>query len=303
MSEGPEVKIIADELSSVLLNKKLIDVYGKRIDAATRSNLLGADIKNIKTFGKNIVFTFSSNIFLRNHMMMWGKWRIYERNLFDRGMAHPPPRSKWHRKCTNAKQTNKSITYAGNTDVRKDPRVRLVLVTESHVAVQFNGPVIQFLQEDPSSISPIALLGPDPLNKKFDRKLVLKRLEERLGKYLYDLLLDQTFVAGIGNKYKSEILFQTKICPFIRATELSKARKGKLVNQIHETLLFGYHNNGRTRPPPEIKEKLENTWKTRHWVFRRAGQLCWICGITKIQMDRKRTHRVTYWCPNCQGCK
>jgi formamidopyrimidine-DNA glycosylase len=302
MSEGPEVKRIADELSSVLLGKKLTDVYGKRIDAAIKSNLLGADIKNIKTFGKNIVFTFSSNVFLRNHLMMWGKWRIYERNLFDRGMARPLPRSKWYRKGTSSKQVNMPVTNSGNTDVRKDPRVRLVLVTESHVAVQFNGPVIQFLQEDPSSISPIALLGPDPLNKKFERKLVLQRLQERLGKFVYDLLLDQTFVAGIGNKYKSEILFQTKICPFIRADELSKTQKIKLVNQIRETLLFGYHNQGRTRPV-DSKERLENSWKAKHWVFRRAGQLCRICSITDIQMDHKRTNRVTYWCPNCQSCK
>lgn len=299
MSEGPEVKRIADELASVLLGKKLVDVRGKGIDAALKSNLVGSEIKSIDTFGKNIVFSFSSNIFLRNHMMMWGKWRIYERKLFDWGLAKPPPRSRWHQQRPNLKRP--SVTYSENQDVRMDSRVRLVIVTEYHVAIEFNGPVIQFSHIDPSLISPIALLGPDPLNNKFQNKLVLKRLEERLEKFVYDLLLDQTFVAGVGNKYKSEILFQAKLCPFIRATELSKAQKVRLVNQIQKTLLIGYHDNGRTRPV-ESNEKLEDRWKTRHWVFRRAGQLCWICGTTNIRMDRKRTRRVTYWCPNCQGC-
>jgi endonuclease VIII len=304
MSEGPEVRRIADELASVLLGKKLVNVYGKRIDSETKSNLVGAEIKNIDTFGKNIVFSFSSKIYMRNHMMMWGKWRIYERKMFDQGGARPPPRSKWHRngRPTNSKQANVGVSRSDYQDVRKDSRVRLVLVTATHVAIQFNGPVIQFSQNDPSSLSPIALLGPDPLNKNFSRKLVLKRFEDRLEKFLYDLLLDQTFVAGVGNKYKSEILFQTELCPFRRGSELSKAQKGRLVSQIHETLLFGYHNNGRTRPA-EDKEKLDDRWNTRHWVFRRPGQLCWICNNTKIQMDRKRTRRVTYWCPTCQSCK
>jgi endonuclease VIII len=302
MSEGPEVKIIADKLATVLLGRKIDYVYGKRIGAKIKSNLVGAKINNIQTFGKNIVISFSSKIFLRNHMMMWGKWRIYDRTLFDQGLAHPPPRSLWYREGDKIKRGKSSIAHVGNqADVRNDSRVRLVLLTTSHAAVQFNGPVIQFLYKDPSSVSPIALLGPDPLNNKYDKDLVLKRLEERREKLVSDLLLDQTFVAGVGNKYKSEILFQVKSCPFIKASELSKYKKVRLANQIHKTLLFGYHNNGRTRLA-EGKERLTDKWSTRHWVFRRAGQLCWICGITNIQIDRKRTRRVTYWCPNCQSC-
>jgi endonuclease VIII len=303
MSEGPEVKIIADKLAAVLLGRKIVDVYGKRIEAKIKSNLVGAIINNIETFGKNIVISFSSKIFLRNHLMMWGKWKIYERTLFDQGLAHPPPRRLWYRKGDKNKRGKASIADVDNqTDVRYDSRVRLVLLTASHVAVQFNGPVIQFTHKNPSSVSPIALLGPDPLNNKYDKNLVLKRLEEKQEKLVSDLLLDQTFVAGIGNKYKSEILFQVRSCPFIKASELSRSKKVRLVNQIHKMLLLGYHNNGRTRSA-EGKERLTDKWSTRHWVFRRAGQLCWICANATIQMDRKRTRRVTYWCPNCQSCK
>ena len=307
MSEGPEVRIIADKLSTVLLGREIIDAYGKGIEAEVKSDLMGAKVNKIETFGKNIVISFSSRIFLRNHMMMWGKWRIYERTLFDQGLAHPPPRSLWYRKgkADKNRRGKASIVRVDNqVDVRNDSRVRLVLLTASHAAVQFNGPVIQFSHKHPSSVSPIALLGPDPLNKKkkYDKNLVLTRFEERQGKLLSDLLLDQTFVAGVGNKYKSEILFQVKLCPFIKASELSRSKRVKLTNQIHKTLLFGYHNNGRTRLA-QSNGALKDKWTARYWVFRRAGQLCWICGITNIQMDRKRTRRVTYWCPNCQGCR
>jgi endonuclease VIII len=306
MSEGPEVKIIADELSAVLLGREIVGAYGKGIKAEIKSDLVGTKVNNIETFGKNIVISFSSKMFLRNHMMMWGKWRIYERTLFDQGLAHPPPRSRWYRKgkADKDRRTKSSIVDVENqVDVRKDSRIRLVLLTASHAAVQFNGPVIQFLHKHPSSASPIALLGPDPLNnkKKYDKNLVVKRLEERQEKLVSDLLLDQTFVAGVGNKYKSEILFQVKLCPFIRASELSRSKKVRLTNQIYKTLLFGYHNNGRTKSA-QSKGEEKDKWTARYWVFRRAGRLCWTCGISNIQMDRKRTRRVTYWCPNCQSC-
>jgi endonuclease-8 len=207
MSEGPEVRIIADELSAVLLGREIINVYGKGIKAEIKPDLVGAKISNIETFGKNIVISFSSKIFLRNHMMMWGKWRIYERTLFDQGLAHPPPRSLWYRKGKGDKNRRAKVGIAhvdNQVDVRNDSRIRLILLTASHAAVQFNGPVLQFLRKHPSSASPIALLGPDPLNnKKYDKNLVLKRLEERQEKLVSDLLLDQTFVAGTGNNYKS----------------------------------------------------------------------------------------------------
>ena len=98
MSEGPEVKRTADELAKVLVGAKIVDVYFKRIDAKIKERILGAEILDIETFGKNIVISFSSGIFLRNHMMMWGKWRIYDRNEFDQGLAHPPPRNTLHNK-------------------------------------------------------------------------------------------------------------------------------------------------------------------------------------------------------------
>lgn len=77
MSEGPEVKRIADKLTEVLVGEKIVDIYSKRIDAKIKAKILGAEVRDIETFGKNIVITFSSGIFLRNHMMMWGKSKNY----------------------------------------------------------------------------------------------------------------------------------------------------------------------------------------------------------------------------------
>jgi len=90
--------------------------------------------------------------------------------------------------------------------IQNDSRTRLILVTDTYAAVQFNGPILQFTENSPLYHESITRPGPDALKSKFDVEKAKERLKERGNMKLADLLLDQTFVAGIGNKYKSEIL-------------------------------------------------------------------------------------------------
>ena len=73
MSEGPEVKIIADKISSIVQGKKIDNIICKNLDIHIKIRIVDSELEYIKAFGKNLVFKFSSGIFLRNHMMMWGK--------------------------------------------------------------------------------------------------------------------------------------------------------------------------------------------------------------------------------------
>ena len=146
----------------------------------------------------------------------------------------------------------------------------------------------------------IRRLGPDALKSKFDVQKAKMRFEERGNMNLADPLLDQTFVVSIGNKYNSEILFLQKIQPFKSANSLSLSKQQRLLRSIQEVLKAGYLNAGRTRPQQEGEPS--NKWDFRHWVFRRAGKPCWICG-TKIVIDRQSSSRVTTWCSRCQSRK
>ena len=121
--------------------------------------------------------------------MMWGKWRIYDRTAFDQGLAQPPPRRLWRNKTALKNADGSSNGIAQTLDVRNDPRVRLVFLTSNHAVVQFNGPVIQFSNNHPSFVTPISLLGPEPLKSIYDNQAVLKRLEERNERIVADLLL------------------------------------------------------------------------------------------------------------------
>ena len=305
MSEGPEVKHTADKIANAILGKSVVDLRCTTIVHQLREKIVGSKVSSVDTYGKNIIIRFSGGVFLHNHMMMWGKWRIYKRTEYDSGKAKPPPRIIWKRKLQKSKNNSRSIE---NTSVRNkttesiqnDSRTRLILVTDTHVAVQYNGPILQFTEDNPLHHESITRLGPDALKSKFDVEMAKERLKERESMKLADLLLDQTFVAGIGNKYKSEILFLQKLWPFNPASSLSLSKQQKLLKSIREVLKAGYLNAGRTRPQKEGEPS--NKWDYRHWVFRRASKPCWVCG-TKIVMDRQSSSRVTFWCSRCQSRK
>jgi formamidopyrimidine-DNA glycosylase len=341
MSEGPEVKITAEKICKAICGKAIDKVYCKpNANSEFAQKIIGSNVKAIETYGKNMVIVFSNGMYLRNHILMWGKWRIYNRQEFEEGKSKPPPRhilrSKMsmptistignivnNPKCdsdlTEYEQVTRNIQGAKDTnnefaiEVRNDSRVRLVIYTKDKVAVQFNGPILKFSFENPANAEPITKLGPDPLRSDFDINDLKKRLSQRINNngtvMIADLMLDQTVVAGIGNKYKSEILFLSKINPFVYINDIPPKAIKKLLQQIASVLNIGYINAGMTRRVHKTMNNVDskdngnnnnnNRWSDKHWVFRRGGRPCWKCETTIIT-DQKTSSRVTYWCPKCQ---
>lgn len=303
MSEGPEVKITADKIWNALSGKRIANILHNKIDSSLEDKIIGSSTEYVKTFGKNIVIKFSSGVYLRNHMMMWGKWRIYERDEYESGTAKSPSRSSYTK--LKHKNTDKiQVKREEVSDVRKDSRTRLTIITLDKVLVQFNGPILQFSLNDPTTMEPIASLGPDAMSPNYDKDIVMnimKSKSKNTGMIISNALLDQKILSGIGNKYKSEILFLNNIYPFEKVTTFSNDGLNRLVMDVPRILKFGYQNSGRTRKPKTTdKEKI--SWDATHWVFRRSGKPCWICG-SKIVSERKLTARPTFWCPNCQPIK
>ena len=95
----------------------------------------------------------------------------------------------------------------------------------------------------------------------------------------------------IGNKYKSEILFLSKINPFVTVKDIPSKVMKTLLRQIPSILRIGYMNAGMTRdlykePIGEMANTNNKKWSDRHWVFRRGGRPCWKC-MTQIATDYK----------------
>ena len=240
------------------------------VDAPIR----GRTIERVEARGKHLLIWFSESLVLRTHMRMHGSWHIYR------------PHERWRR-----------------------PRhsMRIVLETADIHAIAFDVPVAEFATPDVLERTPqIHELGPDPLAEGFMPEEAARRIRARGDAEIADVLLDQTAIAGIGNVYKSEVLFAGRVNPFEKVRELRSEDVDRL---IAVTVKFMRANV--TEGAPAAIETYRGLRRTtgrsdpgaRLWVYGRAGKPCRICG-GPISRRRQGPHaRSTYWCPRCQLAK
>ena len=146
-------------------------------------------------------------------------------------------------------------------------------------------------------------LGPDHLGRDFDRGEALRRNIASGHQAIALSLLDQRIVAGIGNVYKSEVLFLAAVNPFTPASAVPREILERMLDLarglLQDNVVDGsspriqtYRNLRMSNPASEHDESL--------WVYGRAGKPCRKCG-TPIQMKKMGIEaRSTYWCPTCQ---
>jgi formamidopyrimidine-DNA glycosylase len=140
-------------------------------------------------------------------------------------------------------------------------------------------------------------LGPEPLDDAFTVTVMHDRLQGRK-KQIKALLLDQTFVAGIGNIYADEALFRAKIRPKRLANTLTDDEIQRLHGTVRDALQMGIQHEGASinwyRKPDGSKGNSQDHF----FVYGRTGQPCKSCGtsIEKIRVAQRGTH----FCPICQ---
>jgi formamidopyrimidine-DNA glycosylase len=150
--------------------------------------------------------------------------------------------------------------------------------------------LIYFL-DNPDSI--LGRLGPEPLDPTFTSAQLTRMLKEH-HRMLKPLLLDQTFLAGIGNIYVDEALHYAGLHPRLHSDELSPDQIEKLWHGIRSTLQEGLRQNGASIDWVYRGGNFQNQFR----VYQRAGEPCPICSTTikRIVIGQ----RGTYICPNCQ---
>ena len=273
MPEGDTIFRAARTLNRALAGQPVVrfeSVYPALTRVHEDAPVTGRTIESVTAAGKHVLMRFSGDLVLRTHMRMNGSWHIYR------------PGETWHRP-------------------RRD--MRILIATAPFEAVAFNVPVAEFLsgramarQQD------LRLMGPDLLSEAFDAAEAVRRLRGRGRSAIADALLNQRVVAGIGNVYKSEVLFMCGVSPFSRVADLrddqlrqllSTARTHLHANVVDPTAAIvtyrGYRRTTRRADPGE-----------RLYVYGRARQACRKCG-TRIEVQAQGPDaRLTYWCPACQ---
>jgi endonuclease-8 len=273
MPEGDTIFRAARTLNRALSGKPVIR-FESMFPALTRIHedmpITGRTIESVRAMGKHILMRFSGNLTLRTHMRMNGGWHIYR------------PGETWRK---------------GRLDMR------IVIATADFEAVGFNIPVAEFIHDrNLTRHDELRRLGPDLLSEEFDEAEAIARIRVRRDIEIGDVLLTQRVMAGVGNVYKSEVLFACGVNPFVLAGTLSEeivrqlvqtARKFLRMNVSGElaamTTYTGFRRTTRRADPRE-----------RLWVYGRARLPCRRCGTTISVRAQGRDARLTYWCPTCQ---
>ena len=180
----------------------------------------------------------------------------------------------------------------GSALPEKHDRLRLLLSDDKILA--FNdtrkfGRV--WLTDDPASV--IADLGPEPLSDAFTPAWLYENLRKR-HRQLKPLLLDQKFLAGLGNIYTDEALHAARLHPLAASDSVTRAQAECLHDAIRATLSEGIRRNGASIDWVYRGGEFQNYFR----AYDREGKPCPVCGteIIKLSVGQRGTHV----CPKCQ---
>lgn len=220
---------------------------------------VGAVVTGVEARGKNLLVWFAERHALYTHMRMTGSWHLLA---------------------------------SGSAWTRPASQMRVMFATAAWEAVCFNAPVVEWLTAWAVRHHPVlAELGPDLLaDGEIEEALVRLRVDP--ARPLGEALLDQRLVAGLGNVYKSELLFRERLDPF-RAV-------GAYDDETLRRLLVA----GRTWMRRNVGAGPRRTrWDmsgARAAVYGRSGELCPRCGAVITVRRQGAAGRTTYYCPQCQ---
>lgn len=226
----------------------------------------GTVIEDVEAVGKHLLVHFAGGLSLDTHMRMTGSWHLYRTG------------ERW----------------------RKAPHLaRCRIDVPGWEAVCFSAPVVRTYRRDGRNVlgqvdDPVAHLGPDLCTPDVDLDAAVARMATlpEPATSVAEVLLDQRVAAGIGNVYKSEVLFACGLDPFTPIERVDPVLRRRLLEVASKLLRRNLDTARRTTvagPPGSVA------------VYGRARQPCRRCG-TPVRMRRHGAQaRSTYWCPTCQS--
>jgi len=274
MPEGPEIRLAADQLARVLAGRRamLVQFSKNKFPALQRAGrqLTGRKMGAIEARGKAMLTHFEGGLTIYSHNQLYGEWAVFK---------GPAP-----------------ATHL---------QTRLTIATASHTAVLYSASDIAVLKASELHRHPyLAKLGVELLDPAVTRNDVLAQINQPrfARRSLAALLLEQGFLAGIGNYLRSDILFDAGLHPEMRIADLAPDQRLALARSALKLIRRSYRTRGITNDPALAKRLKSQGWsfsRYRHWVFDRAGEPCHRCGhlIRRIEAGS----RGLYLCDHCQA--
>jgi endonuclease-8 len=188
---------------------------------------------------------------------------------------------------------------------RTTRELRLAIETDRNAILLYSASDIAVLDARGIAAHPfLSKLGPDLLDEATTPEVVRAQLDDRrfAGRTLATVLLDQAFVAGIGNYLRSEMLFVAGIRAQRRPKDLDDAERAALADAIVGVGRQAWKRAGVTNDwqrAQRLKAEGMSFEARRFHVFGRDGLPCWTCG--EIVERTETGGRRLYTCPGCQG--
>lgn len=259
MPEGDTVWLTAHRLDQALAGRE-ISVFDLRVPQLATADLRGASVVDVVARGKHLLMRFDSAMTLHSHLKMDGSWYITRAGVSPKRFPDYEIRAQ-----------------VGNADwLATGYRVHDLTIVPTADETRLVGH-----------------LGPDVLGADWDIAAAAQRLRANASVAIGEALLDQRNLAGVGNLYKSEVLFVERVSPFVRVDE---------VRDIESMLRSVFRLMRANRDHPEQSTTGLMGRGQQHWVYGRRGEACRRCGtaIQRTEQGPPLYRRSTYWCPGCQ---
>ena len=286
MPELPEIEIVRKSLSKTVNKSKIIDVkiYNKnlryKIQHEFRKNLIGEKILRISRRSKYLIFHFKKKILLA-HLGMSGKIllkRCKDNTLYKTSFYYDLNKLQKHNHIYFKLNNGLILIY---NDVRRFGFFNLYQNTKLNEII--------FLKK----------LGLEPFSKKLNIKY-FKTFIFNKKRNVKNLLMDQTFISGLGNIYVNEVLFMSKIYPLKICSSLNEAEIKKLILNIKRTLRLSISKGGSS-----IKDFQNTTGKSGNFqqFFHVYEQEKKNCSRISCKGKIKKiiiSNRSSFYCSKCQ---
>ncbi len=271
MPEGPEIRRAADRVERAVAGRPADRVeFAFPHLARFGRQLSGCYVESVETRGKAMIVHFDAPISVYTHNQLYGRWYVT--------------------RAGQLPKTGRSLRFAiHNTDRSA------LLYSASEIQVWKTAE----LHQHPF----LSRLGPDALSPELtDGALSRHMADPRFARrQLHALLLDQSFVAGIGNYLRSEVLFVAGLHPTLRPSDITGRQRLALARAIRRLTERSYRTGGITNDERRAKRLAAEgvrRGRYRHFVFTRGRLPCFECG-TPIRRDVLAGRKI-FFCPACQ---
>lgn len=276
MPEGDTIFHLATRLQKVLLGGHLLARAYSAVVEVDEHLVRGATVVDITSRGKHLLIALSTGYTLHCHLGMYGRVKVIPRSPED------PPRRPF-----------------GET--------RLIFGTEQVDVVFHQTLTLRLVRSDRIARSePLRRLGPDPLREELDLPAVAARLlSEHPGVEIANALLDQRVLTGVGNVFKSEILFCAGADPFAAVRLFTEPMLERILEisvrflraNVDPRIARASLRHGRITRVTDASLRGRGA---RLWVYERVGKPCLVCGAL-IRVERQGLgQRSTFFCRSCQ---